>query len=267
MVMNIISKNFKIIIILVLIVIIILQRSCQSTDQPIPDGYIKINSKEYRVLVDSIKVNYIKTFDSIAPYTPKRGDSIGTTKPQHTKSETTKSQTTKLITAGKKTDLYGTLIKTENPIENNFEIDTNAVIEEYFKKYQYDDVLKISQYVIVDTTEVHVKGNIFLKDILSRNSILERSYTTDIDVPIIEKFKIVEAPAKNKVYIGGNLGFDKTNVINQASTGVLLQTKRDHIYSLNVGAVNMATDPINPSPSITPFVSIGAYWKIRLGKK
>jgi hypothetical protein len=128
-------------------------------------------------------------------------------------------------------------------------IDSLAIITDYFSKYKYTDTLKLEGL-----------GSGYVIDIISENRIQSREIRWDYKIPTILDTRIVKELPKNQVYIGVYSQFDKLNVVNSIGTGFILKTKNDRLYQLNGGISNSINGQINP------FIGGGLYWKIRLKK-
>jgi hypothetical protein len=133
--------------------------------------------------------------------------------------------------------------------------DTLEILKDYYTNYKIEDTLQVSEY-----------GYGYLTDIVSRNKIQSRSLIWDLKIPkVVETITVLEPP-KNQMYIGGNIGFDKINFLNQVSAGLLLKTKKDKIYGVNIGVTQSTIDNISSSTEFTPFIGGSMYWKIKLRK-
>ena len=143
----------------------------------------------------------------------------------------------------------GKVIYKDTPIylEHPSNIDTSAVIKEYYSKVVYKDTLKLDQE----------EGIITVTDTISQNKIIGRLWKASIKHKTIHDVTIVKELPKTQVYIGGVAGFNRVDLINFVGPSVLLKTKQDHIYSLGVGYSN--------AKALT--IQGGIYWKIRLGSK
>ena len=66
---------------------------------------------------------------------------------------------------------------------------------------------------------------------------------------------------KNQVYIGTNLNVNNDLNIHLLSGGLMLKTKKDKVYQVNVGLT-----PNNITNTLQPIYGVGMYWKIKLKK-
>jgi hypothetical protein len=131
---------------------------------------------------------------------------------------------------------------------------------------------KVPVYIKADTERIlkdyHSKvldnglGTIELTDTISKNKIIGRKWNAQIKERTITDTKIVKELPKNQVYVGVNGALDKVNFGNSFGGGVLLKTKTDKIYQLNIGISNQQST--NGGNQIIPYIGGGVYWKIKL---
>jgi hypothetical protein len=131
------------------------------------------------------------------------------------------------------------------------DVDTTEILKEYFSKVTYKDTIDYETY-----------GNIIINDIISQNKIFSRKPVFNLKLPTITETTTVKELPKNQLYIGGGIGVDKVDILNQAKLGLLWKTKQDKIFGLHIG-----TTFNGPPEQVTiPFVEGSMYWKIKLGK-
>jgi len=152
-------------------------------------------------------------------------------------------------------DIYHeTIVEKENRI--NVPVytkgDTVRIVESYNQKVLYKDKFVLDNDL----------GTVELTDTLYQNKILGRKWNATIKERTITDTKIVKELPKNQVYVGVNGAFDKVNFGNSIGTGVLLKTKKDKIYQLNIGISNQQS--ANGNNQIVPYIGGGVYWKIKL---
>ena len=133
-------------------------------------------------------------------------------------------------------------------------IDTAALLKDYYSKVLYKDVL-----VLPDSL-----GTVSVTDTISQNRILSRTFDAKVRERTIREELIVKEPAKNQVYYGLNAGFNKEDYVSAIGAGIILKTKKDKIYNLNIGVNNTTIDGTNGT--LSPFIGFGTYWKIKLKK-
>jgi hypothetical protein len=208
-------------IILGLIVVVVLQFVFRPHPTDLND-YIKINGKEYILLTKQVDTVYEVKYDTVKEYVPqiKWQDKI-------------------------------VLVETEVPAD----IDTTAILKDYYTKKYYEDIVPVSTY-----------GFGTIKDTVSKNQITSRKIEWDLTVPIVKETITVKEKPRTKVWIGGGMGFDKVNFINNVRAGFLLKTPRDKIYGLDIGFTNVNNDVTNVNSQVVPYIGGSLYWKIKLKK-
>ena len=119
------------------------------------------------------------------------------------------------------------------------EIDTTAILQDYYTKYFYSDTLQI------DTV-----GFAIINDTISRNMVLARDVRTNILIPTTTITKEIYLN-KNELYWGVGLQ-GRTDQINYLGTELLWRTKKRSVYGFGMG-VNQDFQPV---------LSGRMYWKI-----
>ena len=211
--------TFKNIAIAVLIVYVLLQWF--NPGGVMPGGrIIKIDGKKYEVIKHTIDtVDVIKT-----KVVTKKGD-----------------------------DIYHEVI-VEKEIKIPVNVDTIAIINDFYSKVLYKDVL-----VLPDSL-----GTVSVIDTISQNRILGRTFNASVKERTIKETMIVKEPAKTQLYYGLNAGFNKEDYVSAVGAGLILKTKKDKIYNINIGVNNRTVDGTNGS--FSPYVGFGTYWKIKVKK-
>jgi hypothetical protein len=133
-------------------------------------------------------------------------------------------------------------------------VDSAAILRDYLAKVVYKDTLVLDGGL----------GTIALTDTIMKNRILGRTWDAKVKERIIKEEMIVKEPARNQVYYGLNAGFNKEDYVSAIGAGMILKTKKDKIYNLNIGVNNRTTDGTNGG--FSPYVGFGTYWKIKVKK-
>lgn len=216
--MNTIFKSIKNWIIVILIGIVVIMRILQPAPTDLTE-YIKINGKKYELLQQKIDTVWI---------------------PQKT------------IVKTEYVPVPATPIPTPQPIPQD--IDTLAILKDYYAKYTYTDEIKMDSI-----------GVVYINDTISQNKIISRSARFEYKLPTITKTTFVKEPPVTKLFIGGSIGFNKPTFINHITGKLILLTKKDRMYGLGIGAT---TQQFTPTKSgITPFIEGSILWKIKLRRK
>jgi hypothetical protein len=96
------------------------------------------------------------------------------------------------------------------------------------------------------------------------NKILGRTYNASVKQRTIKETTIVKELPKTQLYWGLNSNFNKQDFVSSVGTGLILKTKKDKLYQVNLGVNNQTTDGTNGT--LSPYIGAGVYWKIRLKK-
>ncbi len=202
--------KFYLAIIAVLVSIILLQRIFQPKPTDLND-YIKIGGKEYVLLSSKVDTLWLPQDTIKVPeYVPVPGD----------------------------------VVTVEVPID----VDTIAILKDYYSKYYYSDVVPLDSI-----------GTATISDTISKNKIISRSIIFDYKIPIIKETIVVQEDRVNKMFIGGGINVANEDFINSVYIGVILKTKRDKMFGLNIGASTVNNE-------LFPYVGGSMYWKIRMRK-
>jgi len=134
------------------------------------------------------------------------------------------------------------------------DVDSAAILKDYLAKIIYKDTLHLPDSL----------GTIALTDTITKNRILGRTFNAKVKQREIKETMIVKELPKTQVYYGFTGGFNKTDVVSNVGTGLLIKTKKDKIYQLGIGVANKVADGSNGK--LTPFIGGGIYWKIKIKK-
>jgi len=151
---------------------------------------------------------------------------------------------------------WRTRVETEtDTIEKLVNVDTAAILKDYYSKYKYTDTVKLTY---TDTLGVKKKfGHGIITDVVSQNQIIQRGIVWDYKVPYITKTITLQSPPRRQLYIGAGVAFNKVNFVDNVSGGLIYKNKKDKIYQVSLGMSNQAGSP-------APFLGGGIYWKIKL---
>jgi hypothetical protein len=126
-------------------------------------------------------------------------------------------------------------------------VDTNVILQDYYNKLVYYDTLQLKDSL----------GFISLIDTIQKNTILGRNWYAKVNQKIIKDSIIVKELPRGQVYVGGNIGYDKSYGFNYIGGTILYKDKNDKMYSLGFG-----TNSITKSA----MAQLGIYIKIRVKK-
>ena len=96
-------------------------------------------------------------------------------------------------------------------------VDTSEILKVYFAKIQHKEVLTLPNNV----------GTVTIMDTISKNSIVNRKFISDIKQMIVKDTIYTEEPKKRQLFFGFNGGFNKFNVVSHIGTGLIFKTKED----------------------------------------
>jgi hypothetical protein len=135
-------------------------------------------------------------------------------------------------------------------VENNIEVpvyvevDTEQILKEYHAKIIYNDKLVLDNDL----------GTIELTDTISMNKIIGRKWNAQIKERTITDTKIVKELSRNQVFIGLGGVLGNSNIL--VGPQLILKTKKDNIYSVNVYVDN----------NLNKYIGFNLAWKIKLKK-
>ena len=131
-------------------------------------------------------------------------------------------------------------------------VDTNEILKVHFAKIQHKEVLTLPDN----------QGTITIIDSISKNTVVNRKFISDIKRMIVKDTIYTKEPKKTQVFFGFSSGFSSPDLVSHIGTGVLFKTKDDKIFHVDLGVANRTTDGVNGS--FTPYLGGGVYWKLKL---
>jgi hypothetical protein len=119
---------------------------------------------------------------------------------------------------------------------------------------QYEAIVRelLSKNISVDSLKIDSIGYVHVTDTVSKNLITGRSYKYSLKYPVITN--TIPEKKRNQYYVGGLIQAQPTIDIRQLSAGLLLKTKKDHIYGVNAGLTRDGQ----------VIYGLQTYWKIKL---
>jgi hypothetical protein len=127
------------------------------------------------------------------------------------------------------------------------DVDTVAILKDYFAKVIYRDSIKLDSF-----------GYVIIDDTLSRNRILNRSVAFNYKFPVIQTTTEIHYPyvPKTQVYAGGSIIVGPPTGLTYIGPEFTLKTKKDQMYNIGLG--------LSPEGGVQ--YKFGTSWKIRLRK-
>lgn len=134
-------------------------------------------------------------------------------------------------------------------------VDTSAILRDYLVFNNFIDTLKLSNN----------QGFVYLNQVVSQNKIVERKFSSTIKPKIVRETPPPPPPIRNQVFFGLNGAVSKEDWVNSIGLGLILKSKKDHLYQFNLGVANRTVDGI--SGEFRPYIGGGVYWKVKLKKE
>ena len=119
------------------------------------------------------------------------------------------------------------------------DIDTMSILKDYYAKYHYTDTLTL------DTL-----GYLVLNDTISKNSVLSRSFTSDISIPTTTITKEIYLN-KREFYWGMGVN-GGTSQLDYVGGEFMFKNKQRNMFGVGVGV----------NQDLQPTISGRMYWKI-----
>lgn len=219
-------------IIIVGLIIFLLLRGCGDTSKGDKE-IVKVDGKKYELVDKTIDTVFIEKRVEVPTYVPKYVDRV-----------------------------------VEKIVKIPTHVDSLEIIRDYYSKYVVKDTLRLTYEFAPEITidSLGTKPNPtlgygILSDTITQNKIFSRDVVWNFKVPTIYNTTIVKDLPKTQVYYGFNLGGNKNDIFSTASGGLILKTKTDKLYQLNLGVQTNGTD------GVVPYIGGGMFWKINLNKK
>ena len=219
-------------IIIVGLIIFLLLRGCGDTPQGTKE-IVKVDGKKYELVDKTIDTVFVEKRVEVPTYVPKYVDRV-----------------------------------VEKIVKIPTHVDSLQIIKDYYSKFVTKDTLRLTYEFAPEITidSIGTKPNPTLgfgviTDTITQNKILSRDVVWNFEVPTIYNTTIVKDLPKTQLYYGFNLGGNKQDIFSTASGGLILKTKSDKLYQLNLGVQTNGVD------GVVPYIGGGIFWKINLNKK
>ena len=134
------------------------------------------------------------------------------------------------------------------------QVDTAAILQSFYVTNSFIDTLKLNNN----------QGFVYLNQTVSENKIASRKWSATIKPKIVREPAPELPPIKNQLFFGINGAISREDWVNSLGMGVILKTKKDHLYQVGAGVANRTIDGV--SGEFRPFLSGGVYWKIKVKK-
>lgn len=133
-------------------------------------------------------------------------------------------------------------------------VDTSAILRDYLVYNTSIDTLKL----------LNNQGFVYLTQTTNQNKIVDRKFSATIKPKIVRETPPPPPPIRNQAFFGINGAVSKEDWVNSVGLGLILKTKKDHLYQFNLGVANRTLD--GTSGELRPYVGGGVYWKIKVKK-
>jgi hypothetical protein len=134
------------------------------------------------------------------------------------------------------------------------QVDTAAILQKYYVTNSFIDTIKLNNN----------QGFVYLNQDISENKISSRKWSATIKPKIVREPAPEPPPIKNQVFFGINGAISREDWVNSLGMGVILKTKKDHLYQIGTGVANRTVDGV--SGEFRPYINGGVYWKIKVKK-
>jgi len=132
------------------------------------------------------------------------------------------------------------------------QVDTAAILQKYYVTNSFIDTIKLNNN----------QGFVYLNQDISENKIASRKWSATIKPKIVREPAPEPPPIKNQVFFGINGAISREDWVNSLGMGIILKTKKDHLYQIGTGVANRTVDGV--TGEFRPFINGGVYWKIKL---
>jgi hypothetical protein len=133
-------------------------------------------------------------------------------------------------------------------------VDTSAILRDYLVFNKFSDTLKLSNN----------QGFVYLNQTVNENKIVDRKFSATIKPKIVRETPPPPPPIRNQVFFGINGAVSKEDWVNSIGLGLILKTKKDHLFQVNLGVANRTVD--GTTGELRPYVGGGVYWKVKVKK-
>ena len=133
-------------------------------------------------------------------------------------------------------------------------VDTAAILQNYYVTNSFNDTLKLNNN----------QGFVYLNQTVSENKIASRNWSATLKPKIVREQAPEPPPIKNQMFFGVNGAISREDWVNSLGMGLILKTKKDHLYQVGIGVANRTVDGV--TGEFRPFINGGVYWNIKVKK-
>jgi hypothetical protein len=123
---------------------------------------------------------------------------------------------------------------------------------------QYMDVTNkfLASNIYSDSLHIDSLGYVLVKDTVSKNMLIGRTFSYDIKYPIIKETRIIPEKKRNQFYLGGYVQGNEVSGLDELGAEILLKDKKDRMFGISAG---LTTDG-------QIMYGVSSFWKIKLRK-
>ena len=133
-------------------------------------------------------------------------------------------------------------------------VDTSAILRDFLVYNTSLDTLKLTNN----------QGFVYLTQTTNQNRIVDRKFSATIKPKIVRETPPPPPPIRNQAFFGINGALSQEDWVNSIGLGLILKTKKDHLYQVNLGVANRTLDGV--SGELRPYIGGGVYWKVKVKK-
>ena len=133
-------------------------------------------------------------------------------------------------------------------------VDTSAILRDFLVYNTSVDTLKL----------LNNQGFVYLTQTTNQNRIVDRKFSATIKPKIVRESPPPPPPIRNQAFFGINGAVSEEDWVNSIGLGLILKTKKDHLYQVNLGVANRTLDGV--SGELRPYIGGGVYWKVKVKK-
>jgi hypothetical protein len=133
-------------------------------------------------------------------------------------------------------------------------VDTSAILRDFLVYNTSIDTLKL----------LNNQGFVYLTQTTNQNRIVDRKFSATIKPKIVRETPPPPPPIRNQAFFGINGALSQEDWVNSIGLGLILKTKKDHLYQVNLGVANRTLDGV--SGELRPYIGGGVYWKVKVKK-
>jgi hypothetical protein len=123
---------------------------------------------------------------------------------------------------------------------------------------QYTELAEkfLSSNLYKDSLHIDSLGYVLVKDTISKNMLIGRTFSYDLKYPIIKETKLIPEKKRTQFYLGGYIQGNEVSGLDELGAELLLKDKKDRMFGISAG---LTTDG-------QIMYGVSSFWKIKLHK-